>query len=242
MNLIFKTEAEKRSHLEKSLKRFFPTFQNGGKIFRDLIQGFANPEAIVLDAGCGDGGVLMQYKSMFRSIIGVDDDQNLLDKNFSLDQKFCADLSHIPLPDQSVDLVSCDFVLEHLQNPQVVFSEIHRVLKPNGVFLFRTTNVYNPIMLLSKYLPFFLHKLLREQVLKKEEETHETCYRANTWNTLRRLGTESKFSSMQLYRAGNPEYLGFSTLTIVPAILLEKCFDVPRLHWMKMYLIGVYKK
>ncbi len=242
MNFLYKTEQAKRDHLKKLLVRWYPDFQNGGQIYRDQISEQANLEAVVLDAGCGDGGILTQYKHLFHKLVGLDNDQNLLDKNKYIDEKICANLSRIPLSDESIDLISSDFVLEHVQNPDLVFQEIARVLKPGGTFLFRTTNVYNPIMLLSKFLPLFTHKILREKILKKEEGTHETFYRANQWKKLVDLGKKSGFTSIQLLRAGNPEYLAFSPLTSHFAILLEKGLNVPGFRWLKMYLIGIYKK
>lgn len=242
MNLLFKTEVDKRAYLERYLKRLYPTFQNGGRLYREQISQHANTHTIVLDAGCGNGGILSSYKHLFHKIIGVDTNQHLLNQHGFLDEKILADLSAIPCKDNSIDLVTCDFVLEHIQNPIAVFQEIFRVLKPGGVFLFRTTNVFNPVMMLSKFLPLFLHKILRDTLLKKEEGTHKTYYRANTYKKLLRFGRQTGFKSTQLHRAGNPEYLAFSPFTVVPAILLERCFDLPGLHWLKMYLIGVYKK
>ncbi|OGL97621.1 hypothetical protein A2318_04195 [Candidatus Uhrbacteria bacterium RIFOXYB2_FULL_45_11] len=242
MHFLFKTEVDKRVYLEKSLKRLYPTFQNGGRLYRDLISQHAKKHAIVLDAGCGNGGVLSSYTHLFSKTIGIDTNQHLLNEHDFLDEKILSDLSKIPLSDNSIDLVTCDFVLEHIQHPEEVFHEILRVLKPEGVFLFRTTNVFNPVMMFSKFLPLSVHKILRDVLLKKEEETHETYYRANSWMNLLSLGKQSGFKSIQLHRAGNPEYLAFSPLTVIPAILLEKCFNLSGFHWLKMYLIGVYKK
>jgi SAM-dependent methyltransferase len=47
--------------------------------------------------------------------------------------QFVADAHQIPLADASVDGVVVQAVLEHVLQPELVVSEIHRVLKPNGV-------------------------------------------------------------------------------------------------------------
>ncbi len=39
----------------------------------------------------------------------------------------------IPLDDGSIDCAICTEVLEHLPDPEAVLSEIHRVLKPDGL-------------------------------------------------------------------------------------------------------------
>lgn len=44
-----------------------------------------------------------------------------------------ADISHLPMADNSVDVVICEYVLEHVKNPGEILREIVRVLKPGGV-------------------------------------------------------------------------------------------------------------
>jgi 2-polyprenyl-6-hydroxyphenyl methylase/3-demethylubiquinone-9 3-methyltransferase len=46
----------------------------------------------------------------------------------------------LPYPDSSFDVVFCCDVLEHVKDLPKVISEISRVLKPNGVFLYDTLN------------------------------------------------------------------------------------------------------
>lgn len=46
--------------------------------------------------------------------------------------QFVADAHHIPLPDEAVDAVWVQAVLEHVLDPTRVVDEIHRVLRPGG--------------------------------------------------------------------------------------------------------------
>jgi 2-polyprenyl-6-hydroxyphenyl methylase/3-demethylubiquinone-9 3-methyltransferase len=46
----------------------------------------------------------------------------------------------IPFSNSTFDIVTCVDVLEHIANLPQTVSEIHRVLKPNGLFLFDTIN------------------------------------------------------------------------------------------------------
>jgi SAM-dependent methyltransferase len=48
------------------------------------------------------------------------------------------ELSPLPFEDNSLDLVYCSEVVEHLEQPEQLFLEIHRVLQP-GAFLILTT-------------------------------------------------------------------------------------------------------
>ena len=44
----------------------------------------------------------------------------------------------LPLPDGSVDVVSCLAVIEHVEHPDLLAAEAHRILKPGGVLVVTT--------------------------------------------------------------------------------------------------------
>jgi ubiquinone/menaquinone biosynthesis C-methylase UbiE len=48
-----------------------------------------------------------------------------------------ADGNKLDFPDHSFDLVMCNSVLHHLEDPQKLFSEMARLLKPGGALLLR---------------------------------------------------------------------------------------------------------
>lgn len=50
----------------------------------------------------------------------------------------CADAGQLPLPDDSVDLVFCNLLLAYCRNPVPVLTEVVRVLREPGLFLFST--------------------------------------------------------------------------------------------------------
>lgn len=77
---------------------------------------------------------------------------------------FCAyDGVHIPLADQSVDIIYSRQVFEHVRHPQLVFEDAHRVLKPNGVFVGSTSHL-EPFHSRSywNYTPYGFCILLRD--------------------------------------------------------------------------------
>ena len=106
-----------------------------------------NTNGIMLDVGCGEGrhifGIMQQ--NPFMQCIGLDMDKKSLKKAeegyayFKTLSKAGADFLigsaySIPLPDNSVDIVICSEVLEHLHEYNDAINEIHRVLKPGGKF------------------------------------------------------------------------------------------------------------
>lgn len=48
---------------------------------------------------------------------------------------------YLPFADNSFDLVHCSHVVEHLINPDIVFTESHRILAPGGVLFVATPNL-----------------------------------------------------------------------------------------------------
>ncbi|HEX5356545.1 MAG TPA: methyltransferase domain-containing protein [Aquabacterium sp.] len=48
------------------------------------------------------------------------------------------DLEDLPFEDNSLDLIICNHILEHVHHPEVALSEIHRVLRPGGIVIAQT--------------------------------------------------------------------------------------------------------
>jgi len=86
----------------------------------------------VLDVGCGIGDMLSYRKN----IIGLD--VNPLNVDFCKKRQLEAYVMKpniIPFGDEVFDTVLFDNVLEHIEKPSLLFKEIRRVLKPDGLLL-----------------------------------------------------------------------------------------------------------
>lgn len=101
----------------------------------------------VLDVGCG-GGYTCEFLANKGAIVsGVDQSQKCIEaaqthsqlQGFSIDyQTGLAEA--LPYENTSFDVVICVDVLEHVADVPKTISEIHRVLKPQGLFFFDTIN------------------------------------------------------------------------------------------------------
>lgn len=60
-----------------------------------------------------------------------------------------SDIAHMPIEDNSFDVVLCSEVLEHLPNPESAISELIRVLKPGGKIILTA-----PFCSLTHFAPF----------------------------------------------------------------------------------------
>jgi SAM-dependent methyltransferase len=113
--------------------------------------GVANPHAlgriepgqVVLDLGCGAGTDLLiaaQLVGPTGRAIGIDMTQTMLDRarqsaremglaNVELHQGL---IESLPLPDESIDIVISNGVIDLVPDKDAVFAEIDRVLRPGG--------------------------------------------------------------------------------------------------------------
>ena len=96
---------------------------------------------------------LQQYATKDRTLeIGVGNDayRTLFPNRISLDREqrpgvhvdVVADAHHLPFQTNEFDCVVCIAVLEHVLNPTQVVKEVHRVLKPGGLFLVSVPFIY----------------------------------------------------------------------------------------------------
>jgi SAM-dependent methyltransferase len=91
-----------------------------------------NLKGKVLDIGCGIGDML----SYRRNTVGLD--VNPLNVDFCRKRQLEAYVMKpdvIPFKDKTFDSVLLDNVLEHIDKPSLLFKEIRRVLKPDGILL-----------------------------------------------------------------------------------------------------------
>jgi len=102
--------------------------------------------AAVLDLGAGTGHASRELKRRYSSakVIALDFSLSMLRESArqqSLLRRFtpvCADAHALPLRSGSLDLVLSNLLIEWCHDPDTVFAEVARVLRPQGLFTFTT--------------------------------------------------------------------------------------------------------
>src|SRR5262245_7128934 len=116
--------------VKRAFSFFYPNYLNEDEVFTKYILGSLDQNSVVLDAGCGSGSFFhYPWKEQARLLVGCDVGDSI-GKNLDLQAGVRADLSSVPFARESFDLIFSRYVLEHLQQPRMVFREFARLLKP----------------------------------------------------------------------------------------------------------------
>ncbi|MEY3925715.1 MAG: hypothetical protein RIQ63_1066 [Actinomycetota bacterium] len=88
--------------------------------------------SVVLDLASGTGDMCIDLAEAGLSPISIDLSYGMLHAGRSDAPRVQADILQLPVPDSSVDGVTCGFALRNLVDLAAFFNELHRVVKPNG--------------------------------------------------------------------------------------------------------------
>jgi ubiquinone/menaquinone biosynthesis C-methylase UbiE len=118
------------------------------KVVTDFKGDISN--CVCLDIGCSAGFMIDEFSRHTRLSVGIDIDKSALDeaKNTLKDRKAIlayGDGLKLPFKDQSLDIVICNHIYEHVPDSSKLFGEIHRVLKHDGICYLAAGNRYNII-------------------------------------------------------------------------------------------------
>jgi len=109
------------------------------------VNRYSKENDVILDVGCGDMR-LYKYVPRNRFYYAFDISMNELSLKEKLNKKnknlyfAFASATDIPLNADTVDIVTCTEVLEHIPEYKEAIREVFRVVKPNGLFLISIPN------------------------------------------------------------------------------------------------------
>ena len=102
-----------------------------------------------VDIGCGSGGISFHLAPAFASVCGIDPEPWQRWEEFKAERPNLSfreeSIDTLSLADDSVDVVICNQVYEHVPSPQLLITQIHRILKPGGICYFAGPNLLYPI-------------------------------------------------------------------------------------------------
>ena len=227
-------------------QKFYPDCGNNwdDELFRQRILAKLQRNSVVLDLGAGAGIVKqMNFKGLARKVCGVDIDPRVKD-NPLLDERRHADAGFIPYAEGMFDVVFSDNVLEHLENPAAVFREVQRVLKRDGMFLFKTPNKWHYVPTIARLTPHAVHRMVVRGRGRVAEDVLPTLYRANSKSAIAHLARLTGFDVMSIeYIERRPEYLRMNAATYLVGVAYERFVNSSEVFApLRIILIGQLQK
>ena len=174
--------------------------------YASLVAEHLFPESVWLDAGCGnrlledDLDPLENWLvTQCKTVIGMD---LAATSHRNITRLAQGSLYHLPFADNTLDLITCRMVVEHLEDPIKAFLEAHRCLRPDGVIVVITPNLRNYGVFGNAMATKFLReswrlKLVQSSDSRPPEDIFPVHYRANTMPKLVRLIEKS---GLQVHR------------------------------------------
>lgn len=211
-------------------QRLYPGFERNWDdgLFRARIEdSLGSGELDVLDLGAGAGIVSqMDFRGQARCICGLDPDPRVTSNPYLNEGKVGVGEA-IPYPDSCFDLVFADNVLEHLPDPDKVFAEVVRVLRPGGVFMAKTPNTWHYMPLISRLTPHSFHRWIVQKRGRAPDDIFPTRYRANTYREIGRLAKGAGLTVEKIEQIeGRPEYLRINALVYLLGSLYERVVNL----------------
>lgn len=200
--------------------------------------------SLVLDAGCGEGEWSKLCNYIKGEIVGTDIIAEDLRRNRNVKFRVCGTIESLPYKDNLFDLIICEWVVEHLNNPEAVLKEFYRVLKPGGYLFILTSNILNPVMLLGgKLFPYRLTQKLHKILYSiKEEDVFPLRYKFNTLKIIDQTLTLMGFEKVLLTTVNNPWYLKFNKVLCLGYILFERICAKLGFRFLDQLISALYRK
>jgi ubiquinone/menaquinone biosynthesis C-methylase UbiE len=183
-------------------KYIVPGLTHSQEKYRELLREKIEPRTRWLDVGCGHHLFAPWLSNSLRSqmelvarcerAVGVDcgDDRS----HVVLKEKLNARAEKLPFESGSFSVVTANMVLEHFENPAAAFSEIYRVLRPGGLFIFHTPNAKSPWIRVAALFPYCLEKHIAAFIDGRDhDDIFPAYYRANDARSVHNLASAVGF-------------------------------------------------
>jgi SAM-dependent methyltransferase len=212
-------------------ERYYPStrFQGGTIPFHQLCLDQIHPGAEILEIGSGPTNQTTEALSAIGSVTGLDIDPDVKNNKW-LSNALTFDGKEMPFADESFDACCSNWVLEHVEHPTEHFKEVARVLRPGGIYCFRTPNLFHYVPMGARIMPHSLHLLLANRLRSLDEEAHDpypTWFRSNTRGKLRGLCRAAGFEMPSITMLEpEPSYGAAHALLFYPMMAYERVVNL----------------
>jgi ubiquinone/menaquinone biosynthesis C-methylase UbiE len=236
--------SDDRRRCEKLYEKYYAGRKFFDSQYRESIRKHLLPGQRLLDAGCGRYMKFCNEFSDTAHVVGIDLDTVIETNNQQQPFGIRGDLGRLPFPSDHFDMVISRSVVEHLEDPGMVFREFYRVLRPGGKVVIVTPNKYDYVSLIAALTPYSWHRALVSKIFRvSEDDVFPTLYRANTISSLRKTLMTAGFTSKELDTINHyPAYLMFSPVLFRLGVLYERITSLKPFRSLRGSLLCVFEK
>lgn len=237
---------DRQNEYRRRYRALNPGWQSSGGVYERLVRDSITPQTRLLDLGGGRGGLIELLHPHLGLAAALDPDlDSLLDHRTPDVCRLSGWAESLPFPANTFDVVTASWLLEHLAAPEIVFAEVHRVLrspdpesgKSGGRFIFLTPNALHPLLItnyFSRFFPVLQRRLVPRLYARSEADTFPVQYRANTAGRLTRLCNRVGLT-LQLHLIPDPTYTAFNESLFQLSVWTERL--IPKSF--KIHLVGM---
>jgi SAM-dependent methyltransferase len=212
--------------------------------FRGMVLERLDERKVLLDIGAGRGAAeAMRFRGRAGRVVGIDIDPVVMENPF-VDEAHVSSIARFDgVADGSIDVAIAKDVMEHVEKPRDFFAEVHRILKPGGIYLGKTPNRWHYVPLIAQATPFVFHRYYNRLRGREEVDTFPTFYRLNSPGAVRRAAESAGLVVESLVmEEGRPEYLRLSVPTYVVGFAYERLVNTLRLEAIKSVIYVTLRK
>lgn len=239
-----------------ALSRWLDPSRQYSQVAYASLLGELMPEAAAwLDAGCGHQVFKLstargeaEIVARARLAVGCDLSWQALRTHRTLQARICADLCRLPFAGSAFDIMTLNYVAEHLEEPEKTFAELARLLRPEGMVVVVTPNSLGYFVRLTRFGRKFLpESLVRKFIFLREfrsaQDVFPTFYRANTRYDLTRQMEQAGFKEARFQMVKDPAVFSFIAPLAVLELLFGRLLSLLRLSNLEGgTIIGVYRR
>ncbi|MBA3341803.1 MAG: methyltransferase domain-containing protein [Gemmatimonadaceae bacterium] len=210
---------------ETYLKRFYPESSgwiDGITEFHRLCASVISAGSNILEIGSGPPNPTSRFLCSLGTLTGVDIDPEI-HANDALDAAHVLSGDTYPVGDSTFDACVSDYVVEHITDPARHLREVRRVLKPDGVYVFRTPNRFHYVTVAAQLTPHWFHEVVANRLRNLPSGSHPpypTSYRMNSRSRISRTAAAASLDVEQLRLIEKDPWYGRSSRALFLGFML----------------------
>jgi ubiquinone/menaquinone biosynthesis C-methylase UbiE len=230
--------------------KIVPDLKYSQELYEDVLTAVVGENINWLDLGCGHQ-LLPQWRfeqekalvGRAANITGIDFDFPSLTKHQTISNVIQGKIDSLPFKDDYFDVATANMVVEHLDNPGVQFSEVNRVLKPGGIFIFHTPNEFGYFSRIRKAVPEILVKKMAKMLDDRDsEDVFEVHYKANSREKIQAVAEKTNFAVEKVKYISSDAVASLILPVAVAELLWIKILMAKRLSRLRTNLIVILRK